>query len=310
MRTLKAIIPGFIVLSHGKWWSFTGEIEDFRWSFPRTVACHHSWTIEDEDPHLDTTWLVVPWNASNKCSCAQRVYEKNTNLGKNLFHKLSPGSTINFFTKNQSLLCDFSVHWIYAYSLKLLQISPIQKNNNLPSFQTPQPLLATPVFYRCFALRCIDAVDQRNALTSGHWGHNSREGLLPWVSVLAVRGGCYGLQKSPGSPFLTTWQSGGSKEKGIEAKLECIGSYFGSLSYIQYGEGFLFFCHLIIEILLLRGYNHKIQNGEKISSRVFYVTICYNDKRIGLSFIIGPIWIDTCMTQSHPRGCLKGWTDT
>lgn len=137
-----------------KWWSFTNLKKskyDDRSLRTRTVACHlslnydqiytdHSWTIEDEDPHLDTTWLGFRETPATNTVVPSEYMKKNWPWEN---HKLSHGSTINFFTKNQSLLCDFSVHYecilysTYIYTYIFSKSNPKQEENNLPSFQKP-----------------------------------------------------------------------------------------------------------------------------------------------------------------------------
>lgn len=71
----------------------------------------------------------------------------------------------------------YTIQYIYIYTYIFSKSNPKQEEKQSPFLPKTNLSLQLPFSYRCFALRCIDAVDQRNTLTSGHWGHNSREGL-------------------------------------------------------------------------------------------------------------------------------------
>lgn len=133
-----------------KWWSFTNlkksKYHD-RSLRTRTVACHlslnceqiytdHSWTIEDEDPHLDTTWLVVPWNAGNKYSCAQWVqYMKKTDLGNiTNYHMVQP-STSSQKISHCSVISLYLMNVYYTVHIYIYSPNPIKNNkkNHLPT---------------------------------------------------------------------------------------------------------------------------------------------------------------------------------
>lgn len=163
-----------------KWWSFTNlkqsKYHD-RSLRTRTVACHlslnceqiytdHSWTIEDEDPHLDTTWLVVPWNAGNKYSCAQWVqYMKKTDLGNiTNYHMVQPSTS----SQKISHCSVISLYLMNVYYTVHIYIYILQIQSKTTRKTISQPLLATPIFLPLFRLEV-------------HWCSRSKEYPYIWA---------------------------------------------------------------------------------------------------------------------------------
>ena len=124
------------------------------------------WTIEDEDPHLDTTWLVVPWNAGNKYSCAQWVqYMKKTDLGNiTNYHMVQPSTS----SQKISHCSVISLYLMNVYYTVHIYIYILQIQSKTTRKTISQPLLATPIFLPLFRLEV-------------HWCSRSKEYPYIWA---------------------------------------------------------------------------------------------------------------------------------